>query len=123
MPPLKSPCWTGQDSVYAIIPVLSIVFFIKFVLSLSSISSLCVWYFSKVFFATPNYPKNAECLPKSCSGKFLFSNKQLLWHELHYHKTAGNADDIYRIICIRNESVQDSETNTLHFFVSAPVFA
>lgn len=47
----------------------------------------------------------------------------LLWHELHYYKIAGNADDIYRIICICNESVQDSETNTLQFFVSVPIFA
>ena len=31
MPPLKTPCRTGQDSVYAIIPVLSIVFFKKLV--------------------------------------------------------------------------------------------
>lgn len=47
----------------------------------------------------------------------------LLWYELHYHKTGRNAFDFYRIICIRDESVPDSETNTLRSFVSVPLLA
>jgi len=40
----------------------------------------------------------------------------LLWYELHYHKTGRNAVDFSRIICIRDESFQDSEANTLRSF-------
>ena len=51
------------------------------------------------------------------------SYTHLLWYELHYHKTGRNAVDIYRIICIRDESVQDSEANTLCSFASVPILA
>ena len=45
------------------------------------------------------------------------------WYELHYHKTGRNAVDFYRIICIRDESVQGSEANTLRSFASVPLLA
>ena len=45
----------------------------------------------------------------------------MLWYELHYHKTGRNAVDFYRIICIRDESFQDSEANTLRSFTSVPL--
>ena len=38
-------------------------------------------------------------------------------------KLGRNAVDIYRIICIRDESVQDSEANTLCSFASVPILA
>ena len=40
----------------------------------------------------------------------------LLWYEQHYHKTGRNTVDFYRIICIRDESVPDSEANTLFIY-------
>ena len=43
--------------------------------------------------------------------------------ELHYHKTGRNAANFYRIICIRDESVQDSAANTLRSFASVPLLA
>ena len=44
-----------------------------------------------------------------------------LWYELHNHKTGRNAVNFYRIIRIRDESVQDSETDTLCIFASDPI--
>ena len=41
----------------------------------------------------------------------------------YYHKTGRNAVDFYRIICIRDESFQDSEANTLRSFTSVPLLA
>ena len=37
------------------------------------------------------------------------------------HKTGRNAVDFYRMICIRDESVQNPEANTLCFFAFVPI--
>ena len=73
--------------------------------------------------ATAQAEKNKSTRIISIESKWsaLLVEQTLLWYELHYHKTGRNAVDFYRMICIRDESVQNPEANTLCFFAFVPI--
>ena len=56
------------------------------------------------------------CWKRKHRREHLQPEQTLLWYEQHYHKTGRNTVDFYRIICIRDESVPDSEANTLFIY-------